>query len=75
MATTETGFHFEWENASCTHSDIYTPGSVFNIEDMMLSLSVDKVLLIKAQAAKVASSPSCKGMMSLLGLKNFTNMA
>ena len=35
----------------------------------------DNILEIKTQAAKVVSSPTCWGMMRLLGLTNFVNMA
>ena len=46
-------------------------GLVFNTQNMTLSLPQDKVLTIKAQTAKEASSPTCKGVMRLLGLTNF----
>ena len=49
-------------------------GLVFNIKNMTLSLTQDKVLTIKAQAARVASSPTCRGVMRLLGLTNFASM-
>ena len=50
-------------------------GLVFNTQNTTLSLSQDKVLAIKAQAAKVASSPICRGVMRLLGLTNVASMA
>ena len=50
-------------------------GLVFNTQNMTLSLSQDKVLVIKAQTAKVVSSPTCREVMRLLGLTNFTSMA
>ena len=49
-------------------------GVVFNTQDINLSLPQDKVLLIKTQAAKVTSSPACRGVMRLLGLTNVANM-
>ena len=49
-------------------------GLVFNIQNMTLSLPPDKVLAIKAWAAKMAS-PTYRGVMRLLGLMYFDNMA
>ena len=48
---------------------------VFNTQNMNLALPWDKVLAIKAQAAKVASSPTCRGVMRLLDLTHFASMA
>ena len=50
-------------------------GLVFNTNDRALSQPQDKVLAIKTQAAKVDSSTTCRGVMRLLGLKNFASMA
>ena len=40
---------------------------MLNTHNMTLSLPHNKVLAIKTQAAKVASSPACRGLMRLLG--------
>ena len=47
----------------------------FIIQNMTFSLSQDKVLTIKAQATKVSSSLTSRGVMRLLGLTNFVSMA
>ena len=52
-----------------THS-----GLVFKTQNVTLSLPQDKVLKMKAQTAKVASSPTCRGVMKLLDLTNFAGM-
>ena len=49
-------------------------GLVFNTQDMTLSLPQNKVLTIKTQATKVASSPTCRGVMMLGGLTDFSSM-
>ena len=48
---------------------------VFNTQNMSLSFAQDKVLTIKAQAGKVAFSPTCIVAMRLLDLTNFDSMA
>ena len=48
---------------------------VFNTQNMALLHLQDKVLAIKAQAAKVDSLATCRGMMRLLGLTKFASMA
>ena len=50
-------------------------GLVINTQNMTLSLLQDKVLAIKAKAARVALSHTCRGVMRLLGLTNFAHMA
>ena len=52
------------------HSRIYTPGSGVQLTQYNFSMTQDKVLAIETQAAKVASSPSCRGVMRLLDLTN-----
>ena len=50
-------------------------GLVFNTQSMTFSLPQDKVLAMKALAAKVASSPTSRGVIRLLDLTNFASMA
>ena len=57
------------------HSRIYTLGLVFNTQNITLSLLQDKVLTIKAKAAKVASFPTYRGVMRLLDLTKCISMA
>ena len=42
-------------------------GLVFNTQNITLSLTQDKVLVIKSEVAKVTSFPTCRGVMRLLG--------
>ena len=51
------------------------PGIIFNTQNITLLIPKDEVLTIKVQAAKMSSSPTCRGVMRLLGLTNFASMA
>ena len=53
-----------------THSGVFILGLAFNTRDITSSLPQDKILMINTQAAKVASSPTIRGVIRLLGLKN-----
>ena len=50
-------------------------GLVLNTQSITLSLPKDKVVTIKTQAAKVASSSTCRGVIRLLGLTNVASMS
>ena len=45
-------------------------GLLFSTQNMTLSLPQNKVLAVNAQAAKVMSFSTCRGVMRLLGLRN-----
>ena len=69
------GFVLSLEKCQLESTQEFTHlGLVFNTQNRTLSLSWDNILAIKAKVAKVASSPTYRGMMKLLGLKNFASM-
>ena len=70
------GFMLSLEKCQLEPTQEYTYlGLVFNTWNMTLSPPQDKVLTIKAQAANVSSSPTCRGVNRLLGLTHFASMA
>ena len=70
------GFVLRWEKCQLEPTQEFTHlGFMFNTQNMSLLLPQDKVLMMKAQAVKVATSPTCRGVMRLLGLMNFASMA
>ena len=73
--TTGIGFYDEFVKVPIRAlSRIYTSGSGVQHTCYDLSLPKDEVQVIKTQAAKVASSPTCRCVIRLLGLTNFASM-
>ena len=72
---TEIGFHAEPENVPAGPTEEFTNmGLMLNTKIITLLLPQDKVLTMKGQAAKVASSPTFRDVIRLLGMTNYASM-
>ena len=69
------GFVLSWKKCNFEPTQIFTHlGVTFNSKEMTISLPEEKILKVREQAAKVLKTPTCRGVMRLLGLTNFANL-
>ena len=73
---TEVGLCTESKQMPVQPSQVFTHlGLTIDTRQMTISLPMDKVQAIKAQATQEALLPMCRGIMRQLGLTNFASMA